>query len=321
MIRLSASRAVLVALLCALTLLSTRAMPSDLSDGLSGTLRTTYFTIRFDADDPYLARLIADAARNEMIRVSKDLGYRPEPGRPFQLNVYRSHYEFLRGQKLQGSKFTVGIAMSGNQAISIDASGTLVLPETALAHEITHAVIFRMLGPKVNALPLWLNEGLAKYESDDFTRADGTTVANAAAEGSLIRLALLEDNFPEDRTDLAYAESALAVKYLVRKHGKSAPKVLMRELARTGSFDEAMKKATGRAGDVFAGEWYASATREYLAYRIVRVVLATVSALMAVLAILAFLARRKQKIEAARRWELEEFDEAIRRQQGNDWSR
>jgi len=283
---------------------------------LTGTMRTPHFVVHYDPKDPYLAKLMADTAEDELRRISRDLGYRPERNRPFPLFAYPTHLGFIKAGGLETSKFTVGTASGVVERISVDASGAFELPEQILAHEITHAVTFRILGTAAAELPLWMNEGLAKYESREVRGPDDLIVANAAAEWSLIPLANLAAEFPESRTALAYAESASAVRFLVSRHGREAPKSILAALARTRSFENAMVEVTGRTPRMFADEWMAHVTRRYWALRAARVGGAVVSVLMAVLAVVAFLVRRKQKIEAARRWEEEE---RARRYRGYPW--
>lgn len=300
-----------VLLLCGTGVLARAKAPHG---ALTAVMRTTHFIVHYDPSDPYLAKLMAGAADDALRRTSKDLGYKPEPNRPFPLYVYPTHIGFIRAGGLETSKFTVGTANSGSEAISVDASGVFELPDEVLAHEITHAVIFRLLGPNAASLPLWINEGLAKYESEEFSDADDSLVAEAAAEGSLMTLTYLTKSFPEKQSSLAYAESSSAVRYMVKRYGKSSPRVLLSELARTGSMDKAILKATGRTVDRFADEWLAKVNRKYHALSLTRAVTAIISVTMAVLVIIAFLVRRKQKIEAAKRWEQDEFEEYLRRE-------
>jgi len=284
---------------------------------LAPVMRTSHFVVHYDSGDPFLVKLMAEAAEDELSRVSRDLGMRSDPKRPFSLYVYSTHMGFIRAGGLETRKFTVGTARSGSEAISVDASGAFALPQQVLAHEITHAVIFRILGARVHALPLWMNEGLAEYESGGKPARDELeTVAEAAASGTLIRLEHLSRQFPEKRTALAYAQSASAVRYMIREHGKHSPKVLLSELAATGSFDRAMLMATGRTASRFEQDWLAESTREYWALRATRIGAAVLSVIMAILTIAAFLARRRAKIEAARRWEEEE---TLRRLLGSPW--
>lgn len=288
---------------------------------LPDTISTEYFVVNYDPKDPYLPQLMSETARIALLRVASDLGYKPEKGRPFVINVYRTHHSFIKAGGLEDSKFTVGTASSHNQTISVDASGVFASPKETIAHEITHVIIFRMLGQRVVDLPLWVNEGIAQYESEEYPDSDNAMVAEAAADGRLLPLANLEKRFPKDKTGLAYAQSASAVRFMAKKHGKASMKIMLKELARGRSFDQAMTEATGRTGDRFVDDWQAEVTKRHWALKITRIGTAVISVVMAILVVIAFLVRRKQKIEAAKRWEWEEFDEAMRRQLGNDWWR
>jgi len=288
---------------------------------LLASMRTTHFIVRYDPSNPYLAKLTAGAAEEKLIRISRDLGVSLDRKRPFRLLIYANHMEFIEAGGLEEKKFTVGTATSWNDTISVDASGAFAPIEEVLAHEITHAVIFRALGNQISKLPLWLNEGLAKYQSEGLTHEDKEMVVNAAANGMLIPLNNLMQRFPSDRVALAYAQSPYAVDYLIREYGKSATRRLLAELVRSGSTNKAMMKVTGKTINRFAADWYSATTAKYWTVRLTRIGSAVVSAAMAILAIAAFLVRRKQKIEAARRWEQEEFEKMLRKQLDNGWPR
>ncbi|MHB9037639.1 MAG: peptidase MA family metallohydrolase [Armatimonadota bacterium] len=324
MIRLRALNAALVVLLIisfALSQANAATGEAKSANVLTHTLTSDFFVVHFDPSDPYLPRLMSETARIALIRVSHDLGYKLEKNRPFTLNVYRTHLSFIEAGGLEDSKFTVGTANSRNEVISVDASGVFSPADQTLAHEITHAVIFRILGAKVTDLPLWVNEGIAQYESEEFPDADNATVATAAADIGLIPLADLSKIFPKNKMDLAYAESASAIRYMVNKHGKSSPRLMLKELALTGSFDRAMLKATGQTGERFAENWESAVARHYFALKFTRMAMGIIPVIMAILAIIAYFVRRKQKIEAARQWDREQFEETLRRQLGNDWRR
>ena len=115
---------------------------------LSGTTRTTYFIVHFDPSDPYLGKIMAGIAEEQLLRVARDLGYKPSSSEPFPLYVYRRHLEFIKAGGLETREFTVGTAQSENAAISVDASGVFEPADEVLGHEITHAVISRILGPQ-----------------------------------------------------------------------------------------------------------------------------------------------------------------------------
>ena len=276
--------------------------------GQSGVIRTRFFTVRYHSSDPFLAEIVADTAEEQLRRVAHDLDYPLKGIRRFPLNAYPNHYEFVKASGLERRSSVVGTTRWGDEAISVDAGAVLVSTQEVLAHEITHAVVFRMLGSTASQLPMWFSEGLAKYESRESDSLDNDIMAKSAAENTLIPLPRLVSGFPEDSDALAYAESAAAVRYLVRRFGKSAPRRILRELKETGSFERAMVSVTGLSPSQFTGKWYDWTTRRYAGFRLASILTALISAFMAVLVVAAFLVRRKQKIEAARRWELEEAE-------------
>ncbi|OFX17843.1 MAG: hypothetical protein A2Z18_09890 [Armatimonadetes bacterium RBG_16_58_9] len=290
-------------------------------DQLNEVMRTEYFVVHYDPSDPYLARIAADTAARELVRIADDLGYVVESDRPFPLYAYPTHYAFTNSGGLKLHKYTVGTARTGDERISVDASGALASTQEVLAHEITHALMFRLLGRRSGALPLWLYEGIAKYQSEEPARNDDLLIADAARNGTLMPLSDLKSDFPEDRVALSYAESASAVRYMVEHHGKSSMRKLIEEAGKAGRFDKAMKAAIGLDPTEFENKWYESATRRYRGVRISGIIAGSVSAFMATLAIAAFLVRRRRKRQAALEWEQEEFEEALRAQMGNDWWR
>lgn len=287
---------------------------------LSSVKQAKYFTIHYSPQFRLQTDLLSDLAQDELFRVSRDLGYTPDPNRPFPLYIFQSHKSFMNSEGSDTGKWTVGTTRSGDETIAIDASGVMVLPREVLSHEITHAVIFRLLGNRISALPLWFNEGLAKYESGAYPGNDDQMVAEAAANESLIPLTSLSDSFPEDKTGTAYAISSSAIRYMINKYGPSTPRKVLRGIAETGSFSTAMKKATGLSSFEFADQWYGHEMERYKVAVYSRIGMAILSAIMAILAIIAFIRRRRKISQAAREWDMEEFEEALRKQQGNDWS-
>lgn len=310
----------ILALVLAFTLSSTHAddRAAEARARLSRTFSTAHFTVHYDPSDPYLARLMARGAEEHLARITRDLGCKLDPNRPFPLHIYPTHIGLIHAGHLEERKFTVGTTQS-NETISIDASGVFETADRVMAHEITHAVIFRILGRQAVRLPLWFNEGLAEHESLSYPDKARATVADAAADSALIPLSQLTDSFPNKRTDLAYAQSFLAVRYLIDEFGKSAPRRVLAALSKGGSFDEAMRKALGTGDAQFRDRWYEAATIRYRPLRLTRTLAAIGSVVMAALVVVAFLVRRRQKIEAARRWEQEEFEDYLRRNLNDGW--
>lgn len=288
--------AVAIWLLCAMT-------PAF---GLPGVIRSRFFTVHYGSADPLLAQIVSDTAERQLRRIAKDLDYPLKDIDPFTVYAYPSHYEFVKAGGLDRRSTTVGTTRWGDETISVDVGDVFISTEEVLAHEITHAVVFRLLGQASLQLPTWFSEGLAKYESRESDTTDNDLVGKAAAENTLIPLPRLASGFPKDDDALAYAESASAVRYMVRRFGKLAPRRLLYKLKSTGSFEQAMQSVTGLNSRQFADQWYALTTRRYAGLRFSTIITGLISTFMAALVVAAFLVRRRQKIEAARRWELEE---------------
>jgi len=96
--------------------------------------------------------------------------------------------------------------------------------ETLIPHELAHVMLYRNIGDGYQALPVWLNEGMAAlaelYPNPDYDQA----LSVASQNRSLLPITELCDTFPLDasRTYLAYAESQSFVRFLRDTYGTSA---------------------------------------------------------------------------------------------------
>ncbi len=275
--------------------------------------RTRHFAVRCSRSDRQLARDTAATAERELRRIANSLGYKPERDKPIPLLVYGSHVAFIKAGEIS-DRMTVGTARRGDEAIAIDASGSLTSVRHVVAHEVAHAVTFRILGPNSYALPLWANEGIAKYETRGPTADDEAIIAESASNGTIIPLSSLSVAFPSDRTALAYAESWSAISYLVERYGASALRRLLAELRRAPSFEHAISKITGSSESDFAADWSESIKHRFSWARTLQIAGAFLGPIMAALAVWAFIIRRRRMRQAARQWEWEEFEESMERQ-------
>ena len=143
----------------------------------------------------------------------------------------------------------------------IHAQGELFLPRypqqrfkgNALAHEVTHLVVFRFFGAGV---PLWLNEGLAEYTASrwysSYMRARGYTAhprSVSVAPENFIPLATLTTLYTYPAADNAvltfYSESERLVRFLssADKHGFAG---FLESMGRGARFESALDKAFGK---------------------------------------------------------------------------
>jgi hypothetical protein len=128
-----------------------------------------------------------------------------------------------------------------------------------IPHELVHLVFDTAVDNPYRFPPRWLNEGLAVYLSEGYTGSDRALVERAVEDRTLLPLTALTGQFPTDfqATFLAYAESASAIDFLVREHGRDAMLGLVASYADGLTDDEAFTKAAGGDLASFQAAWLA----------------------------------------------------------------
>ena len=132
-----------------------------------------------------------------------------------------------------------------------------------ITHEYFHALINQATDGRGEVLTAWINEGLAEWSSHEFLLADDDPsgreflratqmeeVRAAAASGTLFRLTALESrhswgNQADNKVDLQYAQSYMAMRYLIETYGATAASDLAVARARGSSWSLAMGEALG----------------------------------------------------------------------------
>jgi tetratricopeptide (TPR) repeat protein len=135
----------------------------------------------------------------------------------------------------------------------------------SISHEYMHYLIVKLTA---NKAPIWYHEGLSKYEETSWR--DGPNylappydalLANALAADRLISFARMEPSLvqldtPED-VQLAYAEAASAIHFIITRVGQNGLQRLMRRMAfsSTSGASEAVKEIVGLEFGEFEKEW------------------------------------------------------------------
>ncbi len=183
-----------------------------------------------EADRPINAALdIARQAREE-------IGSRLQSPslEPITLYIYPSLADLQLALRLSGESWVGGEARPevGVILLAIPLTETGILQmQRDIPHEMTHLLLYRQLGKEgYQALPAWLNEGLATVFEQRPDPAYAVTLDKAIASGSIIHLEQLCRTFytlPDDRVRLAYAESGSIVTYIRQTYGWSAIRSLL----------------------------------------------------------------------------------------------
>lgn len=126
-----------------------------------------------------------------------------------------------------------------------------------IKHELIHIIIAdKYYG---NNLPLWLNEGLATYLSNNYMDwNDGLIISNAVAAKKILELneinQLMQLNTAS--ANLAYLEAKIAVEYLIKQIGISQLPNFLDELNNSNNLNIVFKKYLGYDLIDFEFYWY-----------------------------------------------------------------
>ena len=174
-----------------------------------------------------------------------------------------------------------------------------------LAHEYAHLVVAHRTG--FYFPPRWFDEGMAMLVSTEWSWSDNLAMSKAAVFGDFIPLRSIEqvNRFNQDKAQVAYAQSYLAVKYFFDEYGMNAVNIFFDEIAKGSSLDAALVASTGSNYREFEDEY-----RQYLRthYNLVTLFTDTMYfwlGLAVIVVIGAFLQFRKRR-KYYKKWEEQE---------------
>ncbi len=217
--------------------------------------------------DEVLVPYVVEALEAQRRALQKDLGYAP----PGKVTV-----EFLDGSRSLARLSTLGedeIKTSGTIAICKFNKLMIISPRALLrgyewldtaAHEYTHYVVTRRTH---NRAPIWLHEGIAKWEETRWRGAGGEALSpfaaallkDSARRGRLITFAEMHPSMAklpsQEAAALAFAEVAVAVEYLQKQGGQPLMNRILDEVQGGLGAEEALAAATGAPFADFLAGW------------------------------------------------------------------
>ena len=126
-----------------------------------------------------------------------------------------------------------------------------------LRHEFVHALLHDQQGIHSNALPNWLNEGLAmQLSSDHWPDVDQLQ----RHEHSIIPLTALEGSWGDlssEAATVAYVEADSATRYLIDRYGMHEVQQVLARLKKKQSLTTAMQAELSLSYDQFQSRWMA----------------------------------------------------------------
>jgi len=178
-------------------------------------------------------------------------------------------------------------------------------------HELVHIAVNDAV--RGRHVPLWFNEGISIYFSGEKAMDRWKTLEGAELSGTILPLSDLDRNFPADEgVNVAYAESADFVRYLMRDEDRGRFAQLVERVRGSESFDQSMADAYGADSRRLEYRW-----REELSHRfsvwpaILGGSILWVGAIA--LLVMAYVKRRRRSKATLAKWAAEEAAEEARR--------
>jgi tetratricopeptide (TPR) repeat protein len=229
---------------------------------------SAHFVIRtHKGKDALLVPYALDTLEKAYQAIGADLGYFPEE---------RVRVEILRDPSALArmSPLTVEeIRTSGTIALCKFNKLMVVSPralltgyawQDTLAHEYTHYVITRRSD---NSVPIWLHEGIAKYEESRWRGAAGQALSPASSAllkrrmkaGNLIPFERMHPSIAllpsQEDAALAFAEVFTAIEYLVHRPGAQPLGNLLEKLRTNMPEEDAVGEVAGEPFARFQADW------------------------------------------------------------------
>jgi len=180
--------------------------------------------------DIAFGQALADRGYEALSRASR-LMDAPTPDK-LDIYVYETVSDLQSGLRLGGREWVGGHADPRLGVVMVYGTNDpldLLRLENDLSHELTHVMVYQIVGPGYGTMPVWLDEGLAINAEPQPSPLYADALNTAVQSDSLESLQVLCTSFGVDpnRAILAYAESASLVRYLQDRFGPQAIQQLL----------------------------------------------------------------------------------------------
>ncbi len=217
--------------------------------------QSAHFVVKYDGAEDYtiwdeVLDILEDAYRD----IGQQLGY--FPSRPI-------HVILLTQEKFQGVEGTPAWA----DALYDRVLGRIKIPtqgaltdrawlKRVLRHEFVHALLHERMGLEIDAVPTWLNEGLAMQLAGD-SWSDLDQLARGG-DLRLMPLSALEKGWgalPVEAASLAYLEANSATRYMIKRFGMARVQEILDLLKSGHTISGAIHTKLMMPYDVFQKRW------------------------------------------------------------------
>ncbi len=209
------------------------------------------------------ARIALDAAGSAIQSLQAELNMTFDG--QITIDIASTHQEFNEITGARQGEWVMGQAFYDRRWIVVKAVGDLNLRQL-VAHEVCHILLGEKLAKSGAEAPRWLHEGLAQYTAGQWTSDSMQIIGQAAASGTLIPLAKLDEAFggKVEQVSLAYAESYTLVAFLEEQEGQKGLGDFVDELGRTDDVGRALVRTYRMTPEQLEHAWMESVRLRYM---------------------------------------------------------
>ena len=234
------------------------------------SFESAHFIVRIrPGKDALLAPYALEALEKAHAGLTKDLGF--DPGHKIRVEIYDSAKSLAHVSPLTVDQ----IKNSGTIALCKYSRLMLTSPKALLrgypwldtiSHEFVHYLVTQK---GRNAVPIWLQEGLAKFLETRWRGAPGMAVddlslallQDAAKKSKLIPFSRMHPSIAllptQEQAALAFAEVEAAIRLLYQRGGQAALTELVSAMAAGMTDEQAVAQAYGKSFEEFEADWRA----------------------------------------------------------------
>lgn len=209
--------------------------------------QTEHFIVYFE--DIIQSKIVADRAEYYYEKITYDLNYEeiiywPQKCEVFIIPSEEKWREYMQGLVQRFDHIGGFVPRTGEKEIYLYALSLPYLSVT-FPHELTHLIFLEFA--KAEEIPLWLNEGLAIYESgligyaDEMLREKVKEVKHIP----LKKLVEMKDYPQKEEMQLYYAQAEKIVEFLITQHGRKRFSRFCRLIIADQSFARALNLVYG----------------------------------------------------------------------------
>ncbi|MFA6450955.1 MAG: hypothetical protein WCX65_15885 [bacterium] len=222
-----------------------------------------HFVVKATGVSPEIERRVKSEADGLMEKAAKFIGH--EPAGPYFIYIAKTPEQFGEYSGGGAPDWAVAIYETRKRSVVIRPAGFNTQPEefiSILQHELVHAVLDSQFRDNPDALPRWLNEGLAVSLSQTWEvplswNQRKTTLYAALRKGGALDFDDISSDFPIGNlmAQMAYTQSYDFTQFILRTGGEKRMRRLLSLLAGGEPKNSAWRKVYGKPFGEIVDDW------------------------------------------------------------------